>query len=242
MRKRARPKWATEYLQRPAWTQRDFLNLLCGLPPSRSTPSFPDPQKDRARFDKARRRFVNLGVRDEKARAAADQHVKLAILAGELEILPSLSDKKLLDDIRPHVGKRRLAEIHRAVATANLYGDAYYVARAAAIRWAVATGLFPNFPFSLEDIGESDGHPAEATDRRQQVEEFLDRCNALADVPRMIFKKDIWRAANHTRARQFEHWQARDEKATAADEKAFTRLISKEPKKFVTLLTRRKII
>ena len=70
----------------------------------------------------------------------------------------------------------------------------------------------------------------------------MDRCNALADVPRMIFKKDIWRAANHTRARQFEHWQARDEKATAADEKAFTRLISKEPKKFVTLLTRRKII
>ena len=241
-RKPPRPKWTTEYLQLPAWTQREFLSLLCGLRPSRPTPSFSDPQKDRERFDKARQRFVELGVRDEKARAAADQHVKRAILAGDLEILPSLWDKKLLDDIKPHVGKKRLAEIHRAVATANLYGDAYYVAPAAAIRWAVSTGLFPNFPFSLEDIVESDRHPAKVTDRRQQVEDFLDRCNALADVPRKILRKDIWRAARHKTGRQFQRWQAEDRRTTPPDERVFSRLMSIEPKEFVEILTRQKVM
>ena len=100
--------------------------------------------------------------------------------------------------------------------------------------------MFPDFPFSLEDIAESGRGPAEATDRRQQVEEFLNRCNALAGVPRKILKKDIWQAARHKTDRQFQRWQARDENTTGADERNFDRLISMEPKKFVTLVVRNK--
>ena len=232
MGKRAKPRWADDYLRFAAWTADEFRNLLCGLPPV-------EPQ-DAPALTRERRNAAY--VRDEKRRLIADRHVRDADAVGDLKLLEP-PDEQLLEKIKSKVSGEQLEGLRRAVVHERTCDKTYRVGRDAAIRWAATRqDLFPNFPFSREDIAESGAGSPDATTRRAQVEEFLDRCNKLPDVPRRIIKKDIWRAARHTSQRQFMHWQARHAKATGQDEKTFAGFISMEPTKFVKLLTRRRMI
>lgn len=78
MDKKTRPEWADEYLWLEAWTQRQFLNLLCG----RSG----DPVGE----------STEQAIQWEQERARAQVHVRAAIRAGRLTVLPSIGEPRLL--------------------------------------------------------------------------------------------------------------------------------------------------
>jgi hypothetical protein len=138
--KRARPDWANEYLQFRAWSQGEFLNLLCGFPPISAEDTEPPP---RARL-----------LEEAKHRNRVERHVRDAIRAGDLIVEPSITTQTLLDKITPHLtDAAMLSDVNRAVVAAKLYSEAYHIQVTRAVRWAAAKKeLFPGFPFTLEDI------------------------------------------------------------------------------------------
>jgi hypothetical protein len=71
--------------------------------------------------------------------------------------------------------------------------------------------------------------------RRQQVESFVQKCNAIAASP--IYKNHIWRSVGHSKARQFEYWQACSPKATNEDQENFSRVLNMRPEKFIALVS-----
>lgn len=144
------PSWAAEYLRFAAWTQDEFRNLLCGLPPV--------PPKDAvARTPKE---IADAFARDEIRRAAADRHVRDAIVAGHLKVLDP-PDERLLAKITPHVTLEELETLRRAVAHDRSCSKAYRVAPDAAIRWAASRrDLFPDFPFTLGHLKSASNVPS----------------------------------------------------------------------------------
>jgi len=73
-------------------------------------------------------------------------------------------------------------------------------------------------------------------DRSALVEDFLLRCNQEPDLPEKLLKKHIWSAVGHSGPRQFQYWQASDDKATAEDQRNFGRILAMPPADFVALL------
>jgi len=76
--------------------------------------------------------------------------------------------------------------------------------------------------------------------RRATIDQFLEACSSIG--PYKINRTHMWKAAGHTQARQFQHWQAADGHATDADEVNFRRILSMQPAEFVTLLKRKGVI
>jgi len=83
--------------------------------------------------------------------------------------------------------------------------------------------------------------------RREEVTEFLGRCNEVAPV--RIIRKHIWRAVGHTTARQFQHWQAGQDclpgttrGATAEDQRNFRRILAMNLADFIELLKKKNLI
>lgn len=80
------------------------------------------------------------------------------------------------------------------------------------------------------------------SDRRRAVDLFLEACNLEPHLPCKIIRKHIWKAVGHKRGRQFEHWQAKSDRATATDDREFRKLLLMPPREFVALLRRKAII
>ena len=62
-----RPPWANEYLRFAGWSQDEFRNLLCGLPPD-DTPRPSDTALQ------TRKEIADTFVREEVRRVDADRH------------------------------------------------------------------------------------------------------------------------------------------------------------------------
>jgi hypothetical protein len=77
------------------------------------------------------------------------------------------------------------------------------------------------------------------TDRHRMVDDFLAACNREADADSRVTRKDIWRAAGHKHARQFQYWQQRSDQATERDDTNFGRILSLLPVAFVALLKKK---
>ena len=88
--------------------------------------------------------------------------------------------------------------------------------------------------------GEAGSFSEHGTDRRAQVDAFLAGCNQAA--PKKINRKHVWQAAGHKGARQFQFWQASDEKATMQDDQNFSRLLAMKPAEFIALLQKKGLI
>ena len=69
--------------------------------------------------------------------------------------------------------------------------------------------------------------------RRDRVDDFLARCNHEYQGPDKLTRKDIWAAAYHATARQFERWQKNDKHATKTDHKNFERILGMAPQEFI---------
>jgi len=158
--------WATKYLDFAAWTQHELRNLLCGFPPSPSgdiplPPDTPVP---------SRTETADKFVAEEMHRVGADRHIQDAILAGDLKVLDP-PDEKLLAKISAVLEPDELEALRRALAHHRTCNKAYRVSRDAAVRWAVRRrGLFPAFPFTLDDLQPVTGPASvELRDHRRQL-------------------------------------------------------------------------
>jgi hypothetical protein len=83
--------------------------------------------------------------------------------------------------------------------------------------------------------------------RRQLVDTFLARCNEVSTV--RIGRRHIWRFIAHSHARQFEYWQAGDDRspgttrgATEQDDQNIRRVLSMQPEEFLSQLRQRELI
>ncbi len=149
----AAPEWAAAYLRFAAWTQDEFRNLLCGLPP---VPPAHPPERTRQE--------INDGfVRDELRRIEADRHVRDAVLAGHLKHR-ELPSERLLEKITPHVTVEESETLRSAIAHDLACNRAYRFQTGPAITWAVSRrDVFPDFPFTLEDLSRVPAAPASST-------------------------------------------------------------------------------
>jgi hypothetical protein len=82
---------------------------------------------------------------------------------------------------------------------------------------------------------------SEACQRRALVDDFLRQCQSETSIK--LNRKHIWRATGHTTPRQFEYWQAAEDRlpgstrgATAQDDLNFRRVLGTSPREFVTQL------
>jgi hypothetical protein len=82
----------------------------------------------------------------------------------------------------------------------------------------------PGLTISTTDLG---------ADRTKMVDDFLVQCNRESAVGLRVIRKHIWLAVGHARARQFQYWQERSDKATDADDRAFRRILCMPPSKFI---------
>lgn len=145
MEKPARPAWAHGYLRFAAWTQDEFRNLLCGIPP-RPPEDAPIQTREQINADY---------VRNELRRVDADRHIQDAVLTGQLKVLEP-TDQRLLEKVTPHLDSAELEALRRALAHHHACEKAFRVSRDAAIKWATfRRDLFPAFPFSLDDLNFS---------------------------------------------------------------------------------------
>ncbi|HUR46333.1 MAG TPA: hypothetical protein VMZ27_10705 [Candidatus Saccharimonadales bacterium] len=78
-------------------------------------------------------------------------------------------------------------------------------------------------------------------ERSALVETFLLRCNEESAAGFKVIRKHIWLAAGHRRARQFQYWQERSEKATDEDDRNFHRILRMPPSEFIALLKKKGI-
>ena len=76
--------------------------------------------------------------------------------------------------------------------------------------------------------------------RRARVDDFLTRCNREHTGSDKLRRKDIWTVARHKTARQFQHWQKADAKATKADDKTFERILAMSPRDFAAAVAKRR--
>jgi hypothetical protein len=82
--------------------------------------------------------------------------------------------------------------------------------------------------------------PAPLPDRRAAIDKFLLNCKQETSLK--ATRTQIWRAAGHSAARQFQFWQASDPKATAQDNQNFRRILAMTPTAFEALLKNKGII
>ena len=78
-------------------------------------------------------------------------------------------------------------------------------------------------------------------DRPALVDTFLRRCNREPDIGFRVMRKHIWLAAGHARARQFQYWQEKSNKASEADDRVFRRIVALSPAEFIPLLIKMEI-
>ena len=155
METRKRPGWTEKYLRFAAWTQDEFRNLLCGLPPHPldDTPLPADTPVP------TRKEVADSFMREELRREDADRHIQDAIVAGHLNMQPP--DERLLAKIKADLTPEEFEALRRAVAHDRSCSKAYRVARDAAIRWAAPRrDLFPDFPFTVEDLRPANNVPS----------------------------------------------------------------------------------
>jgi hypothetical protein len=77
--------------------------------------------------------------------------------------------------------------------------------------------------------------------RSREIDTFIQKCNQHSTT--RIFKSHIWKSVGHRTARQFEYWQACDEKkATPEDQRNFSRILRTTPEEFVATLKRQNLI
>ena len=76
--------------------------------------------------------------------------------------------------------------------------------------------------------------------RRARVDDFLTRCNLKDTGSDKLRRKDIWTVARHKTARQFQHWQKADAKATKADDETFERILAMSPRDFAAAVAKRR--
>jgi hypothetical protein len=156
--KSAPPAWAAAYLRFDAWTQDEFRNLLCGLPPVQphDAAARPANQINVQPHDEAARIQKKINddyVRDELRRVEADRHIRDAIVAGHLRQYEPPTEG-LLEKVTPHLTPDEVETIRRAIAHDRICAKAYRFSTATAIAWAVSRqSVFPDFPFTLDDLG-----------------------------------------------------------------------------------------
>lgn len=87
------------------------------------------------------------------------------------------------------------------------------------------------------------------SDRNAVIDAFLAKCNADLGAEPRIIKKHIWQAAGHTHPRQFQYWQAGEDRApennrgaTEQDERNFRRILNMSPEDFRVLLRKMKLV
>jgi hypothetical protein len=81
--------------------------------------------------------------------------------------------------------------------------------------------------------------------RNQAVDRFIDQCNELsvsALSSYTVRRKHIWMSIGHKQDRQFQYWVACDARATNADEKNFTRILTMPAQQFIDELITRKLL
>ena len=178
-RTKTTPAWAVEYLLYAAWTQDELRNLLCGLPPV--------PPKDAP--PRTREQINDAFVKEEGRRVVADRHLRDGILARRLKVLAP-PDEQLLEKIKVHVTAEEFDSIRRAVAHERTCAKAYRVTPEAAIRWASAhRTLFPDFPFTSDDLKTAEPQQANAP-----VSDRL-RAHRHALIKRFLDERDVTQAA-----------------------------------------------
>ncbi len=84
-------------------------------------------------------------------------------------------------------------------------------------------------------------------DRRVAVDAFLARCNENRSPK--VHRTHIWQAAGHTDPRQFQYWQAGEDRlpgqrrgATRADEQNFRTILSMKPEDFLAFLMKKQLL
>jgi hypothetical protein len=85
----------------------------------------------------------------------------------------------------------------------------------------------PELAIATTDLGE---------DRTKMVDDFLVQCNRESAPGFKVIRKHIWLAAGHAHARQFQYWQARNDKTTDEDHRNFRRILCMPPSEFIALL------
>ena len=95
-------------------------------------------------------------------------------------------------------------------------------------------------------LSSSSSREARSAERRRLVDCFLEACNRVSKV--RIGRAHIWRSVGHRKARQFEYWQAGDDRlphstrgATRQDDQNFRRVLTTKPEVFVFQLKSQKI-
>jgi hypothetical protein len=100
---------------------------------------------------------------------------------------------------------------------------------------------------NIPDRASPDGNVTVNPSRRRLVDAFLARCNAVSKV--RIHRTHIWRSVGHGHARQFEYWQAGNDRlpgttrgATKQDDQNFCRVLAMAPEKFIEELRQSELI
>ena len=88
--------------------------------------------------------------------------------------------------------------------------------------------------------GETPLPNSDKMDRRAAVDSFLSSCEQETQLK--VRKKYIWLAAGHKTARQFQYWQAGNNRATRQDDQNFRRILAMNPSDFLSLLKNKRII
>lgn len=131
-----------------------------------------------------------------------------------------------------NLARVRMGEIKSAVRARVRTLKAEYGDRLSASRTPEIAGVSgTSIPAMIE--------PRATRDPRAMVEVFLARCGEVATF--RLYKKYIWMLAGHKTARQFQHWQASDERSTRSDDQNFRRILSMEPGAFIAELKKRRI-
>jgi len=213
METRTRPPWADKYLRWDAWTQDEFRNLLCGLPPHPHDDT-PLPADMPAPTQKE---IVAAYEREEPRRVKADRHIRDAISAGRLKVLEP-PDERLLAKIKADLAPEELEALRRAITHDRICEKSYRVAPDAVIRWAASRrDLFPDFPFNIDDLRPAGGlssgpaSPELKDHRRRLIKQTLghksqaDFCREHKDAG---LTADILRAvvAGDSRRADLAHW------------------------------------
>jgi len=80
------------------------------------------------------------------------------------------------------------------------------------------------------------------TDRTKLVDDFLLQCNLESAAGCKVLRKHIWLAVGHARARQFQYWQEKNDRATEEDDRSFRRILRIPPPEFIALLKKKAIL
>jgi hypothetical protein len=97
-------------------------------------------------------------------------------------------------------------------------------------------------------VAESGLPVSKKRNRTMLVDKFLEKCNAAGEGPK-VKKTHIWKAVGHTTARQFQYWQAGDDRhsggtrgATEEDDRNFRRILAMSPADFRALFQKKGLI